>query len=75
LANNGVYYKKPIIYKDFRPGDVRHSQADISKALRLLNYEPKFDVKSGIERAMTWYIMFFENVKPDYLLEEKKLGF
>ena len=43
------------IHDDFRPGDVRHSQADISKASRLLGYEASHDVPSGLRDAMPWY--------------------
>jgi UDP-N-acetylglucosamine 4-epimerase len=43
-------------YRDFRPGDVRHSQADIRKASRLLGYEPKFSVKDGLDQAAEWYV-------------------
>lgn len=43
------------VYRDFRPGDVRHSLADISKARRLLGYEPSCDVAEGLERALDWY--------------------
>jgi len=43
------------IHEDFRPGDVRHSQADISKAGRLLGYEPAFDVRAGLVEALPWY--------------------
>jgi len=45
----------PPIHEDFRPGDVRHSQADISKAGRLLGYEPAFDVRAGLVEALPWY--------------------
>ena len=38
-----------------RPGDVRHSQADISKARNLLNYDPLIKVKQGLELAFSWY--------------------
>ncbi len=44
------------IYKDFRAGDVRHSQADVSKAKSNLLYLPKFDIKSGLELTMDWYL-------------------
>jgi len=44
------------IYREFREGDVRHSQADIGKAQRLLIYSPKYAIKQGIEQAMPWYI-------------------
>ena len=43
-------------YRDFRPGDVRHSLADISKAKRLLGYEPKFSVREGLDQAAEWYL-------------------
>ena len=45
-----------IAYRDFRKGDVLHSQADISKAKTLLGYKPTHDIKSGIKKAITWYI-------------------
>ncbi|AGZ34121.1 MAG: NAD-dependent epimerase/dehydratase family protein [Pseudomonas sp.] len=60
LAENGVDYKREPVYRDFRAGDVRHSQADISKARRLLGYEPKFDIESGISQAMPWYVKFLK---------------
>jgi UDP-N-acetylglucosamine 4-epimerase len=43
-------------YRDFREGDVRHSQADISKAQHLLDYIPTHPIKQGIELAMRWYV-------------------
>jgi UDP-N-acetylglucosamine 4-epimerase len=46
--------QKPL-YRDFRPGDVRHSLADISKAQRLLGYAPSHSLRSGLELAMDWY--------------------
>jgi len=60
LARNGVHYTKEPVYRDFRAGDVRHSQADIAKAQRLLGYDPKFDINSGIDQAMPWYVGFFK---------------
>jgi UDP-N-acetylglucosamine/UDP-N-acetylgalactosamine 4-epimerase len=48
--------KREPIYRDFRAGDVRHSQADISKAQELLNYEPKYKVSAGLDEAMDWYV-------------------
>jgi UDP-N-acetylglucosamine/UDP-N-acetylgalactosamine 4-epimerase len=44
------------VYDDFRPGDVRHSLADISRAENLLGYEPGFSVKEGLAMASDWYI-------------------
>lgn len=47
------------VYRDFRPGDVRHSQADISKASRLLGYAPSHRLGEGIREAMPWYLNRF----------------
>lgn len=49
-------YESHPIYRDFRPGDVLHSQADISKAKKLLDYTPTHTVEEGLEAAMGWYI-------------------
>ena len=43
-------------YRDFRAGDVRHSQADIGKAQRLLGYAPSHKIGDGINEAMEWYV-------------------
>ena len=46
------------VYQDFRAGDVRHSQADITKARRLIGYEPTHDLTNGLNEAMPWYVKF-----------------
>lgn len=47
---------KDAIYRDFRPGDIRHSNADITLAKELLNYEPTHTLKQGLEKSIKWYI-------------------
>ena len=44
------------IYDKFRPGDVRHSLADITKAKRLLDYTPRHSVRDGLDMAAKWYV-------------------
>ena len=44
------------IYRDFRDGDVRHSQANINKAKKLLNYEPTHSISKGLDEVMDWYV-------------------
>jgi UDP-N-acetylglucosamine 4-epimerase len=56
LKDNNVSYDKAAVYRDFREGDVRHSQADISKIHTLLGYAPEYRISQGIEVAMPWYI-------------------
>jgi UDP-N-acetylglucosamine 4-epimerase len=43
-------------YGEFRNGDVRHSQADISKAAALLGYQPTHRIDEGLKQAMDWYV-------------------
>lgn len=56
LAENGKTNENPPVYRDFRAGDVRHSQADISKAENKLGYAPQYRIMDGIAKAMPWYI-------------------
>jgi UDP-N-acetylglucosamine 4-epimerase len=43
------------VFRDFRPGDVRHSLADITRARELLGYEPTHDVAAGLNETAAWY--------------------
>ena len=43
-------------HRDFRPGDVRHSHADISRARALLGYEPTHRMEDGLDEALAWYV-------------------
>ncbi|EMY69739.1 NAD-dependent epimerase/dehydratase family protein [Leptospira vanthielii] len=56
LSRNGIEYQKNPIYRDFRKGDVKHSQASIDKASIRLGYHPTYKVEQGLEEAMPWYI-------------------
>lgn len=56
LAENGVNYTKDVVYRDFRAGDVRHSQASIAKIEQALGYAPEFRIDVGIQLAMRWYV-------------------
>jgi UDP-N-acetylglucosamine 4-epimerase len=52
------------VYRPFRDGDVRHSQADISKARALLGYAPTHRVGEGLREAMEWYANTFAAAAP-----------
>lgn len=54
----GVPCDSKRTYADFRAGDVRHSEADVSKATRLLGYRPIYNVRSGLKETMPWYLEF-----------------
>jgi nucleoside-diphosphate-sugar epimerase len=47
--------KLDAVYMEPRAGDVRHSQADISKARRFLGYEPKVSFEEGLRRTVDWF--------------------
>lgn len=52
-------------YVNFREGDVRHSQADISKAGKMLGFEPTHRINEGLKQALDWYVahLTFEKEK------------
>ena len=43
------------IYGPDRKGDIKHSNADISKAREMLGYDPEYDFEKGIKLAIDWY--------------------
>ena len=53
-AAGSAAVSKPI-YRDFRPGDIRHSMADIRKARRLLGFCPTHRIDAGLKNSMDWY--------------------
>ena len=61
LNENGVTYTKAPIYRNFRVGDVRHSQASVEKAQNLLGYCPTHKISTGISLAMSWYVKALKN--------------
>ncbi|WP_039035669.1 NAD-dependent epimerase/dehydratase family protein [Shewanella sp. ECSMB14102] len=60
LNDNAIAVEGNPVYRDFRPGDVRHSQADISKAIKKLGYFPKYNIFDGISKVMPWYKSFLK---------------
>ncbi len=62
LIRDGLLRRKPgltpppVVYRDFRSGDIRHSLADIGKARRLLGYAPSCRLREGLDSTMDWYL-------------------
>lgn len=58
LSNKKITNKidSNVFYQDFRAGDIRHSLADISKAKKNLEYSPLYDIYSGLELYIDWYL-------------------
>ncbi|HWQ90186.1 MAG TPA: SDR family oxidoreductase [Clostridia bacterium] len=61
MLRNGLLPENPELanlkptYRDFRPGDVRHSEANISNATKLLGYHPTHTVDQGLAESLPWY--------------------
>jgi UDP-N-acetylglucosamine/UDP-N-acetylgalactosamine 4-epimerase len=61
LLRDGLSARRPDlkdcqpVFRDFRAGDVMHSQADIGKAGSLLGYQPTHTIRLGLEEALAWY--------------------
>lgn len=43
------------VFRSDRKGDIKHSNADISKARTLLGYDPEYDFSKGLNEAIEWY--------------------
>ncbi|ENL1568724.1 Vi polysaccharide biosynthesis UDP-N-acetylglucosaminuronic acid C-4 epimerase TviC [Acinetobacter baumannii] len=56
LRENQIMYVKDPIYRDFRKGDVRHSQASVEKNQNLLGYKAQYVISEGVDLAMKWYV-------------------
>ncbi|MGH7563528.1 MAG: SDR family oxidoreductase [Gemmatimonadota bacterium] len=51
----GAGNRKPV-HEPFRPGDVPHSEADISRAAVLLGYRPSHDLETGLDETVAWFL-------------------
>jgi UDP-N-acetylglucosamine/UDP-N-acetylgalactosamine 4-epimerase len=59
LADNGVVLREHCpVHGPMRAGDIRHSQASVGKAERLLGYEHRIPLAQGLAVAMPWYVRF-----------------
>ncbi|WP_447035652.1 NAD-dependent epimerase/dehydratase family protein [Vibrio alginolyticus] len=45
-----------VVKRDFRSGDVRHSQADIGKAKKLIGYSGEINIDDGLRKTINWYV-------------------
>ncbi|MEZ8698435.1 NAD-dependent epimerase/dehydratase family protein [Vibrio lentus] len=56
LNKSGLNSESELRYQDYRVGDVRHSQADINKAINNLGYSHKYSLEDGLSKSIDWYI-------------------
>lgn len=56
IINRQSPITKSPIYRDFRAGDIRHSNADITKAKTLVGYVPTHTIEQGMGEAIEWYV-------------------
>ena len=54
--DNGIVRERKLIYKPFRDGDVRHSEADITKISSELGYSGRVQVQDGIKKTVSWFL-------------------
>lgn len=62
LTRFDIDYALPPCYRNERPGDVRHSLADIGKAAAALGYAPSHTIRDGLHAALPWYISHQKSV-------------
>ncbi|MDB2582751.1 SDR family oxidoreductase [Gammaproteobacteria bacterium] len=66
LSKCDINYESNPIYAEFRPGDVRDSQANISKAIKHLDYSADFNISNGLSKTIPWFVN-------KYLKDDKKI--
>ena len=64
LAEAGNDYDREPRHAPFRPGDVRHSEADTSKAREHLGYRATHDIAAGLTEALPWYLEHYSVDQP-----------
>lgn len=52
----GHAYAQDPQYAGFRPGDVRHSQADVSAIVEAIGFVPQVSMEEGVRRTLSWYV-------------------
>lgn len=48
--------KSPILHTNPRPGDIKHSKADITKAIKLLSWKPLTELREGLRKTAEWFL-------------------
>jgi UDP-glucose 4-epimerase len=56
LAQKHLGRTSPIVYEKERKGEVRRNFSDITKARRMLGFEPRHDLKTGLEKTFLWFL-------------------
>ena len=56
LARRHLGRKSRIVFEKERKGEVRRNYSDIGKARRMLGFEPKHDLKQGLEKTFLWFL-------------------
>jgi UDP-N-acetylglucosamine 4-epimerase len=67
LMPHGVGADVQAQYRDFRAGDVRHSQADVRKAELGLGYSPSHYLADGVAAAVPWYVEFLRSKNKEHI--------
>lgn len=55
LAEKHLGRRSEVVYEEERKGGVRRNYSDISKARRVLGFEPKWDLETGLEETFIWF--------------------
>lgn len=61
VVENETGKKVDVIYSKPRPGDIRRNYSDISKARKILKYEPRYDIDKGLKHTFEYFKMDVKN--------------
>jgi UDP-glucose 4-epimerase len=56
LAEKHLGHKSEIVFENERKGEIKRNYSDISKARKMLGFEPNYDLKQGLEKTFIWFM-------------------
>jgi UDP-glucose 4-epimerase len=66
LAEEHLGRKSEIVFENERKGEIKRNYSDISKARKMLGFEPKYDLKEGLEKTFLWFLEEYQREKKTF---------
>jgi UDP-glucose 4-epimerase len=65
LAEKHLGRKSEMVFENERKGEIKRNYSDIRKARNMLGFEPKYDLREGLEKTFLWYLEEYKREKKD----------
>jgi UDP-glucose 4-epimerase len=65
LAEKHLDRKSDIVFENERKGEIRRNYSDIRKAIKMLGFEPQYDLKEGLEKTFLWFLEAYQRERKE----------